>query len=283
MGAAAVSALPFGAAGAAVPQPYDWDMMPPLTGRDAFIKWGVAVRGENPTYLGGRWDRFTAQPSAFFTPADRRGFLFTPREEFCLRQNLARVYDIDFLDIGFGVTISGPGLVGRMTSSLGIRRGEKVLEIGTGSGYQAAYLANMTDKVWTIEIIKPLFERTGQIYEDVISRGYGEFKVINRRNADGYYGWEEAAPFDKIVVTCGIDHVPPPLLAQLRTGGIMVIPVGPPGAQRVLRITKQEGPDGRITTTRAPIYASDRITPFVPFTAMVGDKIKGTHNGPPKQ
>jgi protein-L-isoaspartate(D-aspartate) O-methyltransferase len=274
---AASAALP-SAVLANVPKPYDWDAVPPLDNRAEFIKWMVANRGENPLYLGQRFDRCMVQARNFFTVHDKRGFLMTPREEFCLARNLPRVYDIDFLDIGFGVTISGPGLVGRMTSSLNLQKGEKVLEIGTGSGYQAAYLANMTDKVWSIEIIKPLFERTGGIYEDVIKRGYTEFSVIQRRNADGYYGWEEAAPFDKIVVTCGIDHVPPPLLQQLKPGGIMVIPVGPPGAQHVLKVVKNVDAEGRVSVARSDIY-NGYIIPFVPFTSLVDGKIKGTHNG----
>ena len=88
---------------------------------------------------------------------NKRAFLLTPREEFCLsRQAAPMIYDINYLDIGFGVTITGPRVVGRMTSSIDVKMGEKVLEIGTGSGYQSAYLSNLTDKVWTIEIIKPL-------------------------------------------------------------------------------------------------------------------------------
>jgi protein-L-isoaspartate(D-aspartate) O-methyltransferase len=95
--------------------------------------------------------------------------------------------------------------------------------------------------------------------------------------ADGYYGWEEFAPFDKIIVTCGIDHVPPPLLQQLKAGGIRVIPVVPPGAQRVLKVTKTENPNGQITVARSDIY-NGRIVPFVPFTKLEGDRIVGTRN-----
>jgi protein-L-isoaspartate(D-aspartate) O-methyltransferase len=153
-----------------------------------------------------------------------------------------------------------------------------VLEVGTGSGYQSAYLSNLTDKVWTIEIIKPLAERTRKNYDALIAAGYSEYKSIATKNADGYYGWEEAAPFDKIIVTCGIDHVPPPLLQQLKEGGTMVIPVGPPGAQHVLKVIKQKAADGTITVARSDIY-NGRIVPFVPFTALAGDTIKGTHNG----
>ena len=163
------------------------------------------------------------------------------------------IYDVNYHSIGFGVTITGPRVVGRMTSSIDVKMGEKVLEIGTGSGYQSAYLSNLTDKVWTIEIIKPLAERTRAIHDALIARGYTEFKSINTKQADGYYGWEENAPFDKIIVTCGIDHIPPPLLQQLKTGGIMVIPVGPPGAQHILKVNKDES-GGQIAVKRSDIY-----------------------------
>jgi protein-L-isoaspartate(D-aspartate) O-methyltransferase len=207
----------------------------------------------------------------------KRAFLLTPREKFVLQQNLGRAYEHAFLDIGYGVTISGPHVVGRMTSSIDVQRGEKVLEIGSGSGYQSAYLSHLTDKVWTIEIIKPLAERTRGVYDGLIKRGYSEFKAISTKNADGYYGWQEASPFDKIIVTCGIDHIPPPLLQQLKPNGIMVIPVGPPGAQHILKVIKDQDVDGLITVARSDIY-NGRIVPFVPFTKLEGDKIVGTHN-----
>jgi protein-L-isoaspartate(D-aspartate) O-methyltransferase len=152
-----------------------------------------------------------------------------------------------------------------------------VLEIGTGSGYQSAYLSHLTDKVYTIEIIKPLAERTRATYDQLIKDGYKEFSAITSKAADGYYGWEEFAPFDKIIVTCGIDHVPPPLLQQLKPSGIMVIPVGPPGAQRVLKVVKTESSDGQMTVARSDIYGG-RIVPFVPFTKLEGEQIVGTHN-----
>jgi protein-L-isoaspartate(D-aspartate) O-methyltransferase len=269
----------FGAAFADVPQPYSWDLSPPMDSRDAFIKWGVKTRGEDPKYLGERFDRFRILVANrdLWNEQNKRAFLLTPREEFCLKRNLDRAYDNAFLDIGFGVTISGPHVVGRMTSSIDVKKGEKVLEIGTGSGYQSAYLSNLTDKVWTIEIIKPLAGRTRGVYDGLITRGYNEFKSISTKNADGYYGWEEAAPFDKIIVTCGIDHIPPPLLQQLKPNGIMVIPVGPPGAQHLLKVIKAQEADGSINVARSDIY-NGRIVPFVPFTKLEGDKIVGTHN-----
>src|SRR5436309_2521264 len=163
-----------------------------------------------------------------------------------------------------------------MTTSIDVKLGEKVLEIGTGSGYQSAYLANLTDKVLSIEIIKPLFERTRKVYDGLIKRGYSEYQAIATKQADGYYGWEEEAPFDKIIVTCGIDHVPPPLLQQLKPDGIMVIPIGPPGAQHVLKVVKQKTLLGPMVA-RSDIYRGS-VVPFVPFTKLEGDAIKGTHN-----
>lgn len=263
-----------------VPVPYDWRAMPPTDSTDAYIAWMVANRGEDPLYLGQRFGRYQHMlgHNDLFTDRDKRAFLLTPREQFCLPENLPRVYDRAFLDIGFGVTISGPNLVGRMTSSIDVQFGEKVLEIGTGSGYQSAYLANLTDKVWSIEIIKPLAERTRGFYDGLIKRNYTEFGAITSKNADGYYGWEEFAPFDKIIVTCGIDHIPPPLLRQLKTGGIMVIPIGPPGAQHVLKVVKKKGALGGERIVRSDIYRGS-VVPFVPFTKLEGDAIVGTHDG----
>jgi protein-L-isoaspartate(D-aspartate) O-methyltransferase len=262
-----------------VPAPFTYDMAPPMDNRENFVAWGVAQRGEDPKYLGERFDRFGAlvRNEDLWDDRNKRAFLLTPREKFVRQANLSRAYEHAFLDIGFGVTISGPHIVGRMTNTIDPKRGEKVLEIGTGSGYQSAYLSHLTSNVYTIEIIKPLAERTRATYDELIDAGYNEFKTISTKNADGYYGWEEAAPFDKIIVTCGIDHIPPPLLQQLKAGGTMVIPVGPPGAQRVLKVVKTQADDGSITVARSDIYGG-KIVPFVPFTKLEGDAIKGTHN-----
>ncbi len=262
-----------------VPVPYSADEMPPVDSEERFVAWGEKTRGEDPKFLRERFDRFRhlVGNRDVTDDKDKRAFLMTPREDFVLKQNEGRAYDHAFLDIGYGVTISGPHIVGRMTQVIDVKRGDKVLEIGTGSGYQSAYLANLTDKVWTIEIIKPLEERTTGIRQDLIKKGYSEYKGIQAKNADGYFGWEEAAPFDEIIVTCGIDHVPPPLLQQLKVGGVMVIPVGPPGAQRVLKIVKSQDKDGQISVARSDIY-NGRIVPFVPFTKLADGKIEGTHN-----
>ena len=118
-----------------VPTAFTFDMAPPMDNREKFIAWGVAQRGEDPKFLGERFDRFGAMVRNEDLANDRnkRAFLLTPREKFVLQQNLARAYDHAFLDIGYGVTISGPHIVGRMTSNIDPKQGEKVLEVGTGS------------------------------------------------------------------------------------------------------------------------------------------------------
>ena len=181
---------------AKVPTPFTYDMAPPMDNREKFIAWGVAQRGEDPKYLGERFDRFGAlvRNEDLWDDRNKRAFLLTPREKFVRPGNLSRAYEHAFLDIGFGVTISGPHIVGRMTNTIDPQKGEKVLEIGTGSGYQSAYLSHLTYNVYTIEIIKPLAERTRATYDELIDLGYNEFKSISSKNADGYYGWEEFAP-----------------------------------------------------------------------------------------
>jgi protein-L-isoaspartate(D-aspartate) O-methyltransferase len=263
-----------------VPVAYDWNAAPPTDPKSDFINWMTRNRAEDSTFVGQRWDRFKQLLASrdIWDKRDIRAFLLTPREEFVTRQNLGRAYEWHYLNIGYGVTITGPHTVARMTNSMDVKFGDKVLEIGTGSGYQSAYLSNLTDKVWSIEIIKPLAERTRRIYDTLIERGYSEYKAITTKNADGYYGWEQEGPFDKIIVTCAIDHIPPPLLQQLKPNGIMVIPVGPPGVQHVLKVAKQQAADGAINVARSDIYQGGRVS-FVPFTKLDGDLIKGTHSG----
>jgi protein-L-isoaspartate(D-aspartate) O-methyltransferase len=262
--AAALAAFP---AYAGPPRPFQPDLWPPMARRGDFVAWMAANRGEDPTFLGERFDRYQVllSFSDLWTPADKRAFLMTPREEFVLPQDRERAYVGHYLDIGFGVTITPPGTMGRMTSALGIQPGDKVLEIGTGSGYQSALLSYLTDRVWSIEIIPELAARTRGVYDSLIAKGYREYASIAARSGDGYYGWSEAAPFDKIIVTCGIDHIPPPLLQQLKPFGIMVIPVGPPGAQHILKVVKAVGADGSVQVTRSDIFGG-KIIPFVPLT-----------------
>ena len=241
---------------------------PPLSSKSAFVSWMTANRpAEEAKYLERRWDRYEVLLSFhdLWTSADKRAFLVTPRQEFVLPDDRENAYVGHYLDIGFGVTITPPGTMGRMTSALQVRPGEKVLEIGTGSGYQSALLTYLTPRVYSIEIIPELAARTRGVYDRLIGQGYREYSDIATRSADGYYGWAEAAPFDKIIVTCGIDHIPPPLLQQLRMDGIMVIPVGPPGAQHILKVVKRGGADGATTVSRSDLFGG-KVIPFVPLT-----------------
>ncbi|MFY9971585.1 MAG: protein-L-isoaspartate O-methyltransferase, partial [Roseiarcus sp.] len=267
LGAVAGAAGAIGAFPALAVQPFRSDMWPPLNDKAQFVSWMASNRGEDPTYLGRRFDRYR-EVLAFndlWTPADKRAFLMTPREEFVLPQDREQAYVGHYLDIGFGVTITPPGTMGRMTSALGVRGSDKVLEIGTGSGYQSALLTYLTSRVHSIEIIPELAARTRGVYDRLIGAGYHEYGVIETRSGDGYFGWEEAAPFDKIIVTCGIDHIPPPLLQQLKPSGIMVIPVGPPGAQHILKVVKTTGADGATTVSRSDIFGG-KVIPFVPLS-----------------
>ena len=244
---------------------------PPIDSKEKFVAYMVEKRHEDPKMLAWRFDRAQAmiENKDVWREKELRAYLLTPREDFVLDRNRSRAYDHAFLDIGYGVTISGPHLVGRMTSTIDVQPGERVLEIGTGSGYQSAVLAHLTDEVYTIEIIEPLGKRSAANYQRLAAAVYPEFANIHTKVADGYFGWAEAGPFDKIIVTCGIDHIPPPLLQQLKAGGIMVIPIGPPGRQHVLEVKKEVDAAGNVTVTRRDIY-NGKIVNFVPFTKAGG-------------
>jgi protein-L-isoaspartate(D-aspartate) O-methyltransferase len=156
-----------------------------------------------------------------------------PRHEFVPDVYLDRAYNNHPLPIGHGQTISQPYIVALMTQAAEVEAGDKVLEVGTGSGYQAAVLAELVEQVYSVEIIGALAERA---QEDLAQLGYNNVTV---RHADGYFGWPELAPFDAIMVTAAPDHVPQPLVQQLKIGGHMIIPVGPVGGfQTLWRVTR---------------------------------------------
>ena len=182
-----------------------------------------------------------------------------PRHWFVPQGMVSHAYEDRPLPIGEGQTISQPYIVALMTEALRLGRGESVLEVGTGSGYQAAVLAELTEHVFTIEIVSPLAEQAMRAFE-----GHG-YRGIDARIGDGYAGWPEHAPFDAIIVTCAPGHVPPALIEQLAPGGRMCIPVGSEfGVQELRVITKQA--DGS-TTTKALIPVR-----FVPMTGAARER-----------
>ena len=200
--------------------------------REAMVKSQIAARG-------------VTDPAVLRAMATVKRHLFVPEA------SLADAYDDRPLPIGYGQTISQPYIVAYMTEIIRPRSEHRVLEIGAGSGYQAAILAEIVQKVCTIEIIPELGNAAR---ERLRKLGCQNVEV---RIADGYDGWAGAAPFDAIVVTAAAEHVPPPLLKQLKDGGRMIIPVGSPFLVQTLTLVEKKG--GRITTNQLmPVR-------FVPF------------------
>ncbi|MBA7685556.1 Protein-L-isoaspartate O-methyltransferase [subsurface metagenome] len=162
-----------------------------------------------------------------------------PRHKFVSEDLINSAYEDRPLPIGLGQTISQPYIVALMTQLLDLGEKDKVLEVGTGSGYQAAILSGIVEEVYTIEIFEELGTMAGKRLRDL---GYHNVKV---KVADGYYGWPEEAPFDAIIVTCAATHIPPPLIKQLKDGGTMCIPVGSVFWTQNLMLVKKK--DGEIT------------------------------------
>ncbi|MBL4862813.1 MAG: protein-L-isoaspartate(D-aspartate) O-methyltransferase [Crocinitomicaceae bacterium] len=178
--------------------------------------------------------------------------LSVPRHKFVPEDLIQMAYRDSPLRIGYGQTISQPYIVAFMTEILQLENDFKVLEIGTGSGYQAAILAEIVDSVYTIEIVGALETAAKKRLQDM------DYNNVIVKNADGYYGWEEKGPFDAIIVTAAAEYVPPPLLKQLKDGGRMIIPVGSPFmTQQLLLVEKKDN----TTKTKNLMFVR-----FVPFT-----------------
>ena len=175
------------------------------------------------------------------------------REAFVPSQSTGAAYANRPLPIGHGQTISQPFVVALMTQLAAVKLDDTVLEIGTGSGYQAAVLARLVRKVCTVEIIPPLAEAAAKVLKE-LGRDNVSVKV-----GDGYHGWPDCGPFDAVIVTAALEHVPPPLIEQLNVGGRLVMPLGPAPVAQQLSVVEKIAP--RETRTRSIIPVR-----FVPFT-----------------
>ena len=180
------------------------------------------------------------------------------RHCFVPKRIVSRAYADSALPIQEGQTISQPYVVALMTASLGLDRSKRVLEIGTGSGYQAAVLAEIVKEVYSIEIKEKLHQSSTRLLRDL---GY---RNISTLHGDGYFGWQDAAPFDAIMITAAVNHIPPPLLKQLKDGGRLILPLGNPFSHQNLTLITREGDD----------YRTRQITGvlFVPMTGFALDR-----------
>ena len=245
-----------------------------LLGQAVLMAVAGALYAQKPTTLPQQWFSQKSTEGTFATSASAmverqlrprgiddprvlRVMATVPREKFVAKELAARAYEDHPLPIGFGQTISQPFIVAFMTQELKPKPSDRVLEIGTGSGYQAAVLGELVKEVYTIEIVRPLAQRAA-----VVLNALG-YKNVLVKAGDGYKGWPEHAPFDAIIVTAAPDHVPQPLVEQLKEGGRIVIPVGKTFAQE-LKVLKKRG--GVVKQTVAiPVK-------FVPLTRDSGAK-----------
>ncbi len=211
--------------------------------------------GEARDFVRAREDMVATQIAArgVRDPKTLAAMRKVPRHLFVPLAAVAQAYEDYPLPIGHGQTISQPYIVGFMTEALGLAGGETVLEVGTGSGYQAAVLAEIAARVYTIEIVAPLAEEAAARIRQL---GYANVEV---RSGDGYVGWPEAAPFDAIMITAAAPRIPEPLKQQLKDGGRLVLPVGEDWQELV------------VVTRRGDRFEEKRVLPvrFVPMTGKV--------------
>jgi protein-L-isoaspartate(D-aspartate) O-methyltransferase len=244
------------------------------------LQWGflVAVAGsiyaQNPSAVPQQWftqkstdGRFASsaatmvekqlRPRGIDDPRVLKAMTKVAREKFVVKELQSSAYEDRPLPIGFGQTISQPFIVAFMTQALKPKPTDRLLEIGTGSGYQAAVLGELVAQVYSIEIVRPLAQRAATVLNEL---GY---KNVLVKGGDGYKGWPEHAPFDAIIVTAAPDHIPQPLVEQLKEGGRMVIPVGKSYAQELNVLEKRGG--AMKQTAVMPVK-------FVPLTRDPGER-----------
>lgn len=202
--------------------------------------------------------KYKIEAQGISDPAVLAAMRSVPRHQYVPQRIISSAYADTALPIGEGQTISQPYVVALMTASLKLDQTHRVLEIGTGSGYQAAILGEIVNEVYTIEIKEKLHHRSARLLK---SLGY---RNIFPRHGDGYYGWEEAAPFDAIMITAAINHIPPPLLKQLKSGGRLILPLGNPFSYQNLTLVTKDGDD----------FKTRQITGvlFVPMTGYALEK-----------
>jgi protein-L-isoaspartate(D-aspartate) O-methyltransferase len=186
------------------------------------VRFGMVLNSEEDKYAKKRNEMVQRQLASRDITEQRvlDAMRMVPRHLFVNNRYRSQAYADHPLPIDEGQTISQPYIVALMTQYIDIKVGEKVLEIGTGSGYQAAVLAHLTDKVYSIEIKESLAKKASITLQSL------DYSSVQVKHEDGYFGWEEHAPFDAIIVTCAANHIPPPLLNQLKEGGRLIIPLG---------------------------------------------------------
>ena len=234
-----------------------------LGGALALLSWGQTAADDDQRTLAARRAMVADQLRGRDITSEQvlAAMANVPRHRFVPAALRSSAYLDHPLPIGEGQTISQPYIVALMTQLLDLESTDRVLEVGTGSGYQAAVLAEVVGSVYSIEIRPELHARASG---DLAAAGYGDIEL---RAGDGYYGWAEQAPFDHIIITAAVDHIPPPLLDQLRPGGTMVLPLGNPlSYQNLVRVTKEAG--------SPPTYQVDMVTGvrFVPMTGAALDR-----------
>lgn len=235
----------------------------------ALITFGLTGTGQEDVYQRAR-SRLVEEylvKEGITNDAVLRAIRRVPRHLFVAPKYRPRAYQDDVLPIGYRQTISPPFIVGYMTETLDPRPSDRVLEIGTGSGYQAAVLAEIVKEVYTIEIVEPLGKQAEQ---RLLELGYKNVKI---KIGDGYKGWAEYAPFDKIIVTCSPEHVPQPLIDQLKEGGRLIVPLGERHQQIFHLLEKEKGK--LVVNKLVPTF-------FVAMTGAAEDSRKVKPDGIPK-